>query len=500
MISETLKKARDYETKYMKFADQERPSFHITGGIGWINDPNGFSVYKGEYHLFFQYHPYSTEWGPMHWGHVKTKDFVKWERLPIAIAPDTEADQNGCFSGSAIEMPDGRQLLMYTGVKREEAEDGSILEYQHQCIAVGDGVDYEKCELNPVINADMLPDGVNIYDFRDPKIWEEDGIYYVAVGNRPADGSGAVLLYESKDTKNWKYCGVIDACYNEYGKMWECPDFFPLCGQQVLLVSPQEMTPIGLEFHAGYGTVCLIGDYDKEKKSFIRNSVQAIDYGIDFYAPQTLLTPDGRRVMIAWMQNWTTSNCKSKKARLMGSMTFPRELSIKNGRLIQNPVKELENYWGRKVSYENVLVNKEIGLSGVKGRVLDMTVTVKPASDNGYKWFKINLAKDGEHWTTIRFKPDTNTVRIDRTRCGGRFDIVHVRDFMVNSQNGEIKLRILLDKNSVELFVNDGEQAATFLLYCPLSAQAISFESEGTVSMSVEKYDLPELEALWEVK
>ena len=102
MISKTLKKARDFEEQYVpRVPAEERPVFHVTGGIGWINDPNGFSRYKGEYHLFFQYHPYSTLWGPMHWGHVKTKDFIRWERLPVALAPDTEADPHGCFSGSS---------------------------------------------------------------------------------------------------------------------------------------------------------------------------------------------------------------------------------------------------------------------------------------------------------------------------------------------------------------------------------------------------------------
>ena len=94
MTSDKLQQARSFETQYAAFIpDAERPAFHVTGAIGWINDPNGFSCYKGEYHLFFQYHPYSTEWGPMHWGHVKTRDFIRWERLPAAIAPDTDADR-----------------------------------------------------------------------------------------------------------------------------------------------------------------------------------------------------------------------------------------------------------------------------------------------------------------------------------------------------------------------------------------------------------------------
>ncbi|MGM9538335.1 MAG: glycoside hydrolase family 32 protein [Candidatus Onthomonas sp.] len=492
MTSEALQQARDFEAKYMPYIPREqRPVFHVTGGIGWINDPNGFSIYQGEYHLFYQYHPYSTKWGPMHWGHVKTSDFIRWERLPIAIAPDTEYDGDGCFSGSAIELPDGRQLLMYTGVRRIRQEDGVVNEYQTQCIAVGDGVNYEKYEGNPVLSGKDLPEGGSALDFRDPKIWREDNTYYAVAGNRTSDGSGSILLYESKDAFHWSFGSILDACRNQYGRMWECPDFFPLDGNHVLLTSPQEMTPVGLEFHAGNGTVCLIGHYDSKQKQFVRSWVQAIDYGIDFYAPQTLETPDGRRIMIAWMQNWETSNCQPTDIRCFGEMTLPRELHISNGRLVQNPVRELEQYRRNRIAYQNVILSGETNLHGISGRVIDMTVTVRPANQSSlYQWFKLKLAEDGEHMTVIRYKLDCNTVRVDRTRCGFPHDIVHVRDFLVRPQQGIIKFRVILDRHSLELFVNDGEQAATFILYTPETASAISFEASEAVLLDVEKYDL----------
>ncbi|MDE6590855.1 MAG: glycoside hydrolase family 32 protein, partial [Oscillospiraceae bacterium] len=134
MLSEKLKKAREFEARYGPVVDH-RPAFHLTPTIGWMNDPNGFSVYQGEYHLFYQYNPYSTKWDTMHWGHVKTRDFIHWERLPAALAPDMEYDKNGCFSGSAIELPDGRQLLMYTGVRQVREESGGLRDRQIQCVA-----------------------------------------------------------------------------------------------------------------------------------------------------------------------------------------------------------------------------------------------------------------------------------------------------------------------------------------------------------------------------
>lgn len=491
MISDLLNKARTFEAQYLPYIpDSERPAFHLTGGIGWINDPNGFSVYQGEYHLFFQYHPYSTQWGPMHWGHVKTRDFVRWERLPVALAPDEEYDKAGCFSGSAVEMPDGRHLLMYTGVQRIREKDGQLHDLQTQCIAIGDGVNYEKYQNNPVLTAQDLPEGGSHIDFRDPKIWlDSDGSYYAVIGNRTPDGSGAILLYQSEDGLHWNYITTIDACRNQYGKMWECPDFFPLDGEQVLIVSPQEMTPVGLEFHPGHGTVCLIGSYNKEQHSFTRKQVQAIDYGIDFYAPQTLETPDGRRVMIAWMQNWSTSNSQFSGARYFGEMTFPRELQIRDGRLIQNPVRELEAYRCNRVAYNDVLLSDETTLQGVRGRMIDLSIHIRPVND-GYKRFFLRFAMDGEHLTILRYKPETNSIRIDRSRCGFPCDIVHTREFLVQPRNGELKIRALMDRHSVELFFNDGEQAATFFLYTPENADAISFQAEGTVLMDVEKYDI----------
>ena len=491
MTSKMLQKARDFEKKYLPYTASEQPLFHLTGGIGWINDPNGFAPYKGEYHLFFQYYPYNTKWGPMHWGHVKTKDFIRWERLPAALAPDTDYDRDGCFSGSSVELPDGRQLLMYTGVRNIRRRNGKIDSFQTQCVAIGDGTDYEKLESNPVIGAGLLPEGGSEHDFRDPKIWREGDMFYAVIGNRCADGSGTILLYQSKDALNWEYVSVLAACHNQYGRMWECPDFFPLDGKHVLLVSPQEMAAIGLEFHPGNANVCLIGKYDRKAHHLNREYVQAIDYGLDFYAPQTLLTEDGRRVMIAWMQNWETSSSILQELRFMGQMTLPRELSVRNGRLFQNPVRELESCRGVKIDYHNVLINGEASLRGISGRCMDMTVTVRPGNDrNIYKWFRLYVAKDGENFTMIRYRPDIGTLKVDRTHSGFPHDIVNIREFPVRQKDGEIKIRVVMDRYSMELFVNDGEQAASFVLYTPQEANAVSFSSDGSVLVDVEKYDL----------
>ena len=492
MISNALQKARDFEAQYgPHIPDEERPAFHVTPTIGWMNDPNGFSVYKGEYHLFYQYHPYSNEWGPMHWGHVKSRDLIRWERLPAALAPDQPYDASGCFSGGAAELPNGKQLLMYTGVQRRRDPDGFLHDVQTQCAAIGDGINYEKFAANPVLDEKDIPQGWSAIDFRDPKVWREtDGNYYAVVGDRTDDGSGAILLYRSADGLRWEYIRTLDRCHNQYGKMWECPDFFALDGKQVLFTSPQEMMPVGLEFHAGNGTLCLIGDYDPAGKGFCRQYVQAIDYGLDFYAPQTLLTPDGRRVMVAWMQNWSTVGAKPNRCRWFGQTTVPRELSVKDGRLYQQPVRELEKYRSGRVVHRNIPVSGEVNLPGIQGRTLDMTITVRPTGGESYRWFRIRVAKDGVHETIIRYRPDQGTVKLDRVRSGLPHDIVHTRSFLVRNRQGEIKLRIVLDRFSLEVFVNDGEQAASAVIYTPQEADAITFEAGSTALMDVEKYDL----------
>ena len=303
-MNQRLLFAQAYEEDAARQIPQEsRPAFHLTPRVGWMNDPNGFSFYKGEYHLFYQYNPYKTEWADMHWGHAVSADLLHWRYLPAALAPDDWYDADGCFSGSAVELPDGRQLLMYTGVRKASRDSADAL--QVQCLAIGDGRNYEKLEKNPVLTGDDLPEGMSPYNFRDPKVWrEEDGTYRCLVGACNGEQLGRLALFRSADAMNWRFESVLAENDGRLGLMWECPDFFRLDGKAVLLISPQYMLPEGFEYHNGNGTCCLIGETDETGKHFSWSHHQSIDYGIDFYAPQTILTPDGRRVMIAWMQNW----------------------------------------------------------------------------------------------------------------------------------------------------------------------------------------------------
>ena len=185
-------------------------------------------------------------------------------RSCAALAPDAPYDSYGCFSGSAAELPDGRHLLMYTGVRQEGRDKAK--EYQTQCIAVGDGTGYRKYEKNPVLGADALPEGLSPYDFRDPKIWRtENGTYRCVVGAHRQDKRGVLLQYESRDGFEW----AVRRCAGRERRSVRfhvgMPGFFPLDGKQVVFVSPQDMLPEGFEYHNGNGTVCLTGQMDGDR-------------------------------------------------------------------------------------------------------------------------------------------------------------------------------------------------------------------------------------------
>lgn len=492
MMKHQLIFARAYEKEVAEQIPQEsRPVFHLTPMVGWMNDPNGFSYYRGQYHLFYQYNPYRTEWDCMHWGHAVSDDLLHWTYLPAALAPENDFDSYGCFSGSAVELKDGRQLLMYTGVRKDEGVDAKDI--QVQCLAVGDGLDYKKVENNPVLSGAALPAGKSIHDFRDPKIWkEEDGTYRCVVATCDEKRLGALLLYRSDNGFDWRFESIMAENDGRLGLMWECPDFFRMDGKAVVLVSPQDMLPDGFEYHNGNGTVCMIGTFDEKQKKFIPEYDQAIDYGIDFYAPQTLLTPDGRRVMIGWMQNWDTCKLTGYEERKWaGQMSLPRELTIRDGKLYQQPIRELAQYRSRKVEYKNLKFSGDLTLEGIEGRTLELDIRLRPADpEKPYHKFTLRFAQNEKHYSILSFRPYESLLKIDRKFSGSRRAYIHQRRAQVAQKDGEIHLHVILDRFSVEVFINDGEQVMTATILTDANAQGISFNADGEVMMSITKYSL----------
>ena len=253
-----------------------------------------------------------------------------------------------------------------------------------------------------------------------------------------------------------------------------------------------DMLPEGFEYHNGNGTLCLIGDYDAASGTFIPQHDQTIDYGIDFYATQTILSPDGRRIMIAWMQNWdTTPGYRLDPTSWFGQMTIPRELSIREGRLYQWPVRELEQIRRDRVCYENVYVNGEMELDGIRGRCIDMEIELKSADpEHPYQKFVIKFAAGGRYYTMLSYHPDDSIMKIDRKFSGSRRAIIHQRRAEVPSLNGAVKIRLILDRYSAEAFINEGAQTLTANLYTDMEAERITFSAQGAVSMNLVKYSL----------
>lgn len=477
---EILKKARQYEEEN-RVSPEKRPVFHAAPPVGWMNDPNGFSVYGERIHLFYQYNPYDTQWGLMYWGHLKTEDLIRWEDCPAVLAPDQAYDREGCFSGSAIETEEGH-VLVYTGVSKDEKGQ----DIQIQCAAVGDGTNYEKIGKNPVIGGDMLPEGCSRAHFRDPKVWKEKDRYYMVVGSCDEDGNGQILLFSGEDLTRMTCGGILAHNGGILGRMWECPDFFQLDGSHVLICSPQDMKAAEYEFHNGHNSLYFLGEYDEKECRFSKGDPRSLDYGLDFYAAQTTLLPDGRRVLIAWMQSWDTAPILVEQ-KWKGVMTLPRELSVRDGKLIQKPVRELERYRRNKIAYINETVEGERSFDGICGRVLDLTVEIVSGS---FCEFTVDLAKNKEYYTRFIINKKKSVIEIDRTYSGLIKDIACIRRARLPQTEGGIKLRFIMDRNSVELFVNDGEMVLSTVIYTSLSAQEMVFACDGRAEVNLEKYDI----------
>lgn len=313
---------------------RQRLKYHFEPGKGWMNDPNGLIFYKGYYHAFFQHNPKAPKWDTMHWGHAISKDMLHWEEQKIALYPDMPYENDGgCFSGSAIEK-DGRLYLFYTSVSHELGQTQSVA-YSD------DGINFTKYENNPVI--DHYPiDGCK--DFRDPKVIKYQDKYLMVVGSKGKQ-FGRVLLYYSDDLLNWEYSGVLfeDTAYTD---TIECPDLFFLDDKYVLMYSK-----IGCSMSA---TQFVIGTFDGQ--IFYEEYRVSPEMGPQFYAPQTFMAEDGRRIMIGWFYDWKLK--PGKDDIYAGALSLPRELELSGDHILAKPIREAD---GLRVSEdENVTVLPDI--------------------------------------------------------------------------------------------------------------------------------------------
>lgn len=490
MKNKVLEKARKYESEAeKKISLNERPLFHLSARTGWMNDPNGFIYFEGKYHLFYQYYPYGTFWGPMHWGHAVSKDLLHWDFLPAALAPDSKNDKEGCFSGSSLKTDEGRLALIYTGVRKNKAD--KTKKVQIQCLALGDSdsIDFEKNKF-AVIESEQVPDGCSIEDFRDPKVVRTaDGNYLLYAVNKNEEGKGQVLAYKSSDLKKWNYCGCLLKNDFGLGGMWECPDLFSLDGNTVLMMSAQEVEQ-SETLDSGSIGVCLIGNYDESSCRFTAEKTIQIDRGLDFYAQQTIEVPDGRHIMIGWLQNWDICNYRLKNTKWFGQMSCPREISIKDGLLLQQPVREIEQFRKNKNEIKALKISDEKKeLAQLTAPGMDITICVRKY-DTNLSYFAVNLFEGKGHYARLYYDFISGRAGIDRSHAGVKNAFLSERSCDYKIKNDELKLRIIVDRYSVEAFFGEGELAMSMCIYDDNCGAGLSLETCGSAEIDILQYDI----------
>ena len=436
-----------------------RPLFHITGGEGWINDPNGLIYFNRKYHVFYQYYPHATHWGPMHWGHVSSKDLLHWERMPIALYPKIDTNEDGCFSGTAI-IHDNILFVVYTGFY--ENGGGENIR-QLQCLASStDGIYFQKHGV--IIGEKELPVQYSACDFRDPKIWKENDTFYIIVAARKKEGRGHILLFKSSDIFNWEYVGdILDD--ESLGIMIECPDYVKDLN---LLLHSEQFQPNEGNYHLNIHSIRYrIGNIDVSEGKFMETNKGIVDYGFDFYAPQVFANEN---IMIGWLNMWDRNN-PSEKYGFAGTLTIPRKIDVIDGRLYQKPIWDYKNSETKRIikEYKGTLV-----YGAAKLTIKNLKDIILKLRKKGNQFFKVTLTDD--------------ELIFDRSRAGEQIigaekDNDSLNDIrrmpLLDRENVEIE--IISDEFSLEFFVNG--LAASFLLYPEVDSCgfAISVDAEECV-------------------
>lgn len=436
-----------------------RQKLHLMPPVGWLNDPNGLCQFKGVYHAFFQYSPLNAEGGVKMWGHYTSRDMIDWEYQGVTLYPDQPFDCSGVYSGCAF-IEDGEMYLYYTGnVKLEDRDDYDYVNSGREANTVlvmsTDGVNFGRKRL--LMKNSDYPADLTLH-VRDPKVWKENGIYYMLQGARTKEDSGQAIVFRSEDKLHWSFHSRIKT-NDKFGYMWECPDYFEVDGTKILSASVQGLTGDEWKernvYQSGYFVVDgdILGEY-------ILSDYRLWDYGFDYYAPQSFETDDGRRIQIGWMgmpdceeyTNWTIED------GWQHCFTFPREVFVKDGIVRQRPIRELGE---RKILSEET-----------KNRLETKNYTVYEAvvSDISDDQFHAVLAENLiVKYENNRFVIEFINSRNNKVSCGRKIRYVemdHVTD-----------VRILSDESSVEIFVNDGAYVFSTRYYP--EEPGICIEAEG---------------------
>lgn len=451
--------------------DPYRLDYHLMPPVGLLNDPNGLIQFNGTYHVFFQWNPFETTHGKKAWGHYTSRDLINWTMEPAALVPDAWYDKNGCYSGSAIEH-DGKMYLFYTGNVKDDEDRRST----YQCLAVSeDSIHFEK--KGPVLH---LPDGYTPH-FRDPKVWKTDGGWLMILGAQNEEGHGEAVIAASENLVDWKFIGPIAGSgingLEDFGYMWECPDLFELGGRDILIVCPQGLEADGDKYHnlfqAGYFT----GAFDSSMYTYSHGDFKELDRGFDFYAPQTFIDEAGRRILIAWMG--ITDDDEQDQPTIgrnwIHGLTIPRVLEMKGDRVIQTPAPELRELRDERVSHA-VMLNPETSFHAGIEPLSEISMDFKNDITDG---FEMVLRND------VRVIYDGQRFIIERKKFSGEGR--EQRAFQLEQL---ANLRIFLDRSSVEIFVNGGEEVCSSRFFPEVDETNIELKAHGAVQCEMTVWNL----------
>lgn len=478
------------------YREPHRPQFHFSPKEKWMNDPNGMVYYEGEYHLFYQYYPDSTVWGPMHWGHAISRDLVHWEHLPIALYPDS---LGYIFSGSAVVDWNNTSGLGINGqpplvaiftYHDPDGEKAKRSDYQCQGIAYSNdkGRTWTKYDGNPV-----LPNRGPVADFRDPKvIWDEGSgqwIMALAVYDH-------VEFWGLKDLKSWAHLSDFGKEWGMHTGVWECPDLFPMAVEGsdvqkwVLLLSINPGGPNG-----GSATQYFVGHFDGKTftldESFA-NEVKDeraiwLDAGRDNYAGVTwsdIPGEDGRRLFLGWMSNWEYAQVVPTGA-WRSAMTIPRVLNLKKTeagyRLFAQPVEELKAL--RQAPIEITGTGIKTSISPQTELVLDFEL-----SDSGDANFGVELSNGKGERYRFGYDQAANLFYSDRTQSGDFSFSEKFAGMPVTAQRLSkeriLRLHLFIDAASAEIFADDGADVLTELFFPSEDFNQVKiYVEKGTVEL-----------------
>ena len=424
-----------------------RQRYHVQPITGLSSDPNGFALHKGTWHLCYQWCPWGAVHGLKYWYHVTSPDLIHWQNAGIGLAPDCFYDNRGTHSGSAISQ-DGELVFFYTGNHRDE--DWTRTPYT--CAAVlGEDNRPRKLE-KPLFG----PRDDHSEHQRDPKVvWnKEKGKYYIFIGAQTLDKRGCVLIYESEQLlSGWRFAGELKVPgYEAFGGMWECPYIVNISGRDVLIFSPQ-YTKLPGRGESTNHNVYLIGTMDYDTLTFTPDGpYRHLDYGFDFYAAQgaaSIGDPD-RAILIAWI-GLPDNHYPTEEEDWEGSLSLPRELRIRDGKLVQTPLPGLE-----------VLRDTQIAPEGKLPAVCELELT---ASGDGDVDFNLFTRADGTGGLRLHYDSASKRCTVDRSGMDKRFNQAVGETLDMPLDAPLKKLRVFIDRCSAEIFANDGEATFTTHVY-----------------------------------